>query len=278
MIPKRVLSIAGAASSGSAGIQADLKVFQEIGVYGMTAITAIVGRHPKTQKNVRTINLEAIEAQFHSAILHSGVDSLKTGMLFSTEIIKTVAELLKNSDIQHKVVDPVMVGKLDSVLLEESAIHALKNDILPQASVITPNMVEASILLDNRKIKSVEDMRQAAIDLNKAHNIPALVKGGRLKGDIAVDILCDGKQITYFETPKIDTINTNGAGCSYSAAMASYLALGHDLVESIRLAKGFITQAIVYSYALSDGPGPTNQLANRTKPMKYEVKVKTETL
>src|SRR5690625_2370860 len=165
--PKRVLTIAGSAAGGSAGIQADIKTFQEFDVYGMSVVTAIVGRHPETDKNVHPQTIEAIEAQFATAHRQVEFDALKTGMLFSKELIETTAKLISSIDIEHVVVDPVMVGKLDSKLLKDDAIEALKEKLIPLASVITPNMTEASILLNNRRLESVDDLKQAAIDLHE---------------------------------------------------------------------------------------------------------------
>jgi len=260
---KRVLTIAGSASGGSAGIQADLKTFQEIGVYGMSVITAIVGRHPVTNKNVHPVSVEAIEAQCATAIAHTGIDSLKTGMLFSSSIIHTVSDFLEERQGIHIVVDPVMVGKLDSILLQEEAIQALIEHIIPKASILTPNMKEASILLDNRPILTVEDCRQAAIDLHHEKKKFILVKGGRLEGP-AIDILYDGEHLYYIEAPRIPTLNTSGAGCTYSAAITSYLALGDSVFEAVKKAKRFVTHAIHHSISFNENPGPVNQFANRS--------------
>src|SRR5699024_5031166 len=214
--PARVMTIAGSSSGGSAGIQADLKTFQELDVYGMSVITAIVARHPETNQNIHPQTLEAITAQFATALRQVGVDGLKIGMLFSKEVIEKVVHLLKDTTIQNIVVDPVMVGKLDSKLLENDAIEVLKEQLLPLATIITPNMPEASFLLDGRSIRTVDDLIQAAIDLHKLGSKYVLVKGGRLKGP-AIDVLYDGKTLTTFEAPRIDTEHTSGAGCTYSA-------------------------------------------------------------
>src|SRR5690625_1085298 len=153
--PPRVLTIAGSAAGGSAGIQADLKTFQELDVYGMSAITAIVARHPATTKNVHMQTIESIEAQFFTAFDQVGVDALKLGMLFSTPIIKTVAILLEQVTDQAIVVDPVMIGKLKSKLLKNDAIDILKRKILPLATIMTPNMEEASLLLNGRTLEKI---------------------------------------------------------------------------------------------------------------------------
>lgn len=274
-LPKRVMTIAGSASGGSAGIQADLKTFHEIGVYGMSVITAIVGRHPKSGTNVHPLSVTSIEAQFATALTQTGIDSLKTGMLFSKEIIHAVADLLEQIKGTTIIVDPVMVGKHNSILLKEDAIDALVHRMVPQAHVITPNMEEASILLNNRPVKTLEDCKQAAIDLHRNGQRYVLVKGGRLEGP-AIDILYDGNTMYCLEAPRIPTQNTSGAGCSYSAAIAAYIAKGYTIFEAVKAAKQFITTAIAYSYSYTDLPGPVNQFANRQEQHLYKVKTYKE--
>jgi len=275
MKPKRVLTIAGAASGGSAGIQADIKTFQEFDVYGMSVVTAIVGLHPETGKNVHPQTIEAIEAQFATAHRQVNFDAIKTGMLFSKEVIETTAALIENVDIEHVVVDPVMVGKLDSKLLKDDAIQALKDKLIPLASVITPNMTEASILLDDRPLKTVDDLKQAAIDLHELGPEYVLVKGGRLDGP-AVDVLYEGTTIKTLEAPRIHTDNTSGAGCTYSAAIAANLAKGKTIKEAVRIAKSFITTAIAHSFTYTDLVGPTYHAAERKFGEAHEIIVKSE--
>lgn len=270
--PSRVITIAGSAAGGSAGIQADLKTFQELDVYGMSVITAIVARHPETNKNVHLQTIEAIEAQFSTAKKQVGADALKVGMLFSTEIIERVAELIRNSSIMSVVIDPVMVGKLDSKLLADDAIQILKEKLLPLATIITPNMPEASVLLGGRELETVDDLKQAAIDIHNLGFNDVLVKGGRLTGP-AVDILYDGNKLTTFEAPRIDTLNTSGAGCTYSAAIAAYLAKGKTVEEAVHRAKTFITTAIEYGFTYTDHVGPTHHAAMRLKGKAHHIKV-----
>jgi len=270
--PSRVMTIAGSASGGSAGIQADLKTFQELDVYGMSVVTAIVGRHPVTDKNVHPMTIEAIEAQFATAMKQVGVDSLKTGMLFSENVIKKVADLLNEEAINHIVVDPVMVGKLDSKLLEDEAIEALKKELIPLAEIITPNMPEASFLLDDREIKKVDDLYKAAEDLYKLGAKHVLVKGGRLEGP-AVDVLFDGKVFTEFEVPRIDTVHTSGAGCSYSAAIAANLAKDMTVADAVLQAKDFVTTAIEHGFSYTEMVGPTYHAALRNYGEAHKIKV-----
>lgn len=270
--PSRVLTIAGSAAGGSAGIQADLKTFQELDVYGMSVVTAIVARHNETQKNVHLQTIEAIEAQFTTALSQTGVNALKTGMLFSKEIIATIANLIKRSGIKNIVVDPVMVGKLDSKLLADDAIDVLIEKLLPLATIVTPNMPEASFLLGGRELKRVNDLKQAAIDLHELGLNHVLVKGGRLKGP-AIDVLYDGKTLTTFEAKRIDTMNTSGAGCSYSAAIAAYLGKGKPIIEAVELAKRFVTTAIEYGFSYTDNVGPTYHAAMRLKGEAHPIKI-----
>lgn len=272
MKPPRVLTIAGSAAGGSAGIQADLKTFQELDVYGMSVVTAIVARHPETGKNVHPQTIESIEAQYATAIKQVGVDALKTGMLFSKVVIEKVVEIIGGSNVENAVIDPVMVGKLDSKLLEDDAIDAMKKLLLPLATIITPNMPEAAFLLDGRALQNVDDLKQAAKDLHELGPKYVLVKGGRLAGP-AVDVLYDGSTFTTFEAPRIDTINTSGAGCTYSAAIAAELAKGKSILEAVEVAKSFVTTAIAYGFSYTDLVGPTYHAAQRTQGEVYRIKV-----
>jgi pyridoxine kinase/hydroxymethylpyrimidine/phosphomethylpyrimidine kinase len=270
--PSRVITIAGSAAGGSAGIQADLKTFQELDVYGMSVVTAIVGRHPETDKNVHPQTIEAIEAQFHTAMKQVGTDGLKTGMLFSKEVISAAADLIKGSNIDSVTVDPVMVGKLDSKLLADDAIEALKKRLIPLATIITPNIPEASFLLDERPIRDVEALKQAAVDLYSLGAKYILVKGGRLEGP-AVDVLYDGETVTMFEAPRINTVNTSGAGCTYSAAIAAYLAKGKSVVDAVGLAKSFVTTAIEHGFSYTEMVGPTYHAAERNYGEAHKIKI-----
>lgn len=270
--PARVITIAGSAAGGSAGIQADLKTFQELDVYGMSVVTAIVGKHPETGKNVHSQTIEAIEAQFDTAMRQVGTDALKTGMLFSKEVIDVVAGLIEQSDIKSVVIDPVMVGKLDSKLLKDDAIEALKKRLIPLATIITPNIPEAQFLLGEREITNVEALKQAAIDLYELGSKYVLVKGGRLDGP-AVDVLYDGKTLTLFEAPRIDTVNTSGAGCSYSAAITAFLAKGETVEDAVEHAKKFVTTAINYGFTYTEMVGPTYHAAQRKYGDAFDIKV-----
>ncbi|OZI11135.1 bifunctional hydroxymethylpyrimidine kinase/phosphomethylpyrimidine kinase [Bacillaceae bacterium SAS-127] len=256
----RALSIAGSAARGGAGIQADIKTFQELDVFGMSAITAIVASHPCTEQGVFPQSIEAIEAQVYTALQDIGADALKTGMLFTEEIITKVAQWVKEADVANIVVDPVMIGKMGSALLKDDAIDAMKTKLLPLATIITPNMPEAAKLLEIDPLTSVEELKEAAQALHRLGPKYVLVKGGRLEGP-AIDVLFDGEQFYLLEAPRIDTIHTNGAGCTYSAAITAELAKGRTVPEAVEKAKQFITAAIRYSFSFKRGVGPTNHAA-----------------
>ncbi len=256
----RALSIAGAAARGGAGIQADLKTFQELDVYGMSAITAIVATHPETKQGIFPQPLEALEAQLYTILSDIGVDALKTGMLFTEEVIAFIADWLKAAETDNIVVDPVMIGKMGSALLKDDAIDAMKKKLIPLAKVITPNMPEAARLLDMDELTTVNDLKAAAKALHEFGPQYVLVKGGRLEGP-ATDILYDGEQYYILESPRIDTIHTNGAGCTYSAAIAAELAKGKPVPAAVEKAKKFITAAIRHSFGFKRGVGPTYHAA-----------------
>ena len=256
----RALSIAGSAARGGAGIQADLKTFQELDVFGMTAITAIVAQHPSMKKGVFPQSLDAIEAQVYTALHDIGADAIKTGMLFTEEVIIKVAGWIEESGVSNIVVDPVMIGKMGSALLEENAMDAMKTRLLPLATVITPNMPEAAWLLGIDQLKTVEELKKAAQALHLLGPKYVLVKGGRLDGP-AIDVLFDGKQFYMLEAPRIDTIHTNGAGCTYSAAIAAELAKGQSVPDAVGEAKKFVTAAIRHSISFKHGVGPTYHAA-----------------
>ncbi|MFQ3545300.1 bifunctional hydroxymethylpyrimidine kinase/phosphomethylpyrimidine kinase [Halobacillus rhizosphaerae] len=259
----RTLTIAGSASQGSAGIQADLKTFQELDVYGMSAITAIVATNQTIDQGIFTHSLDAIKAQVYSSLEHVGADALKTGMLFTEEIIKLTADLIQSSDVKHIVVDPVMIGKMGSQLLKDDAIEALKSHLLPLASVLTPNLKETGRLLNQQAPQSPEEMKEAAVELYQMGPENILIKGGALEGYPAVDLLFDGKNMMEIHSERINTIHTSGAGCTYSAAITAELAKGFSVEEAVRSAKDFVTAAIQYSLNFERGIGSTYHAAYR---------------
>ncbi|NMC31499.1 MAG: pyridoxine/pyridoxal/pyridoxamine kinase [Veillonellaceae bacterium] len=263
-VPK-ALTIAGSDTSGGAGLQADIKTFQEFGVYGMTAITVLVAQNPANNwaHDVYPLSLEALEAQINTVLGGIGVDAMKTGMLGTVEIISLVARKLDEYPVKNIVIDPVMVCKgTDEVLHPESAV-AISELLAPRATVITPNVFEAS-QLSGIRIQSVETMKEAAVKIHALGPRYVLIKGGaKLGTDNAVDLLYDGRNFNLYETPKIDTAYTHGAGCTYAAAVTAGLAQGLAVPAAVAQAKTFVTQAIQHGFPINAYVGPTYHAAHR---------------
>ncbi|UOQ45178.1 bifunctional hydroxymethylpyrimidine kinase/phosphomethylpyrimidine kinase [Halobacillus salinarum] len=249
----RTLTIAGSASQGSAGVQADLKTFQELNVYGMSAITAFVATNQTLDQSIFTQSLDAVKAQVYSSLEHVGADAVKTGMLFTEDIIKTVAVLLEESGVSNIVVDPVMIGKMGSQLLKDEAVDALINYLLPSAKILTPNVEEAGRILHTSTPESLKDMEECAYELHKLGPEYILIKGGALKGLPAIDVMFDGNEMLVLEEERVATIHTSGAGCTYSAAITAQLAKGDTVEGAVRTAKAFVTQAIRYALDFNRG-------------------------
>ncbi|MFX3625058.1 MAG: pyridoxine/pyridoxal/pyridoxamine kinase [Ectobacillus sp.] len=265
MTLNKALTIAGSDTSGGAGIQADLKTFQELGVYGMTALTTIVTMDPHNgwAHNVFPIPASTLNPQLETVIEGVDVDALKTGMLGSVEIIELVAETLEKHNLTNVVVDPVMVCKGADEALHPETNECLRDILVPKALVVTPNLFEA-YQLSGVKISNLEDMKEAAQKIHALGAKYVLIKGGsKLGTEKAIDLLFDGKTFELLESEKIETSYTHGAGCTYSAAIAAELAKGKPVKEAIRTAKDFITDAIRYSFKLNEYVGPTHHGAYR---------------
>ncbi|MFT4416747.1 bifunctional hydroxymethylpyrimidine kinase/phosphomethylpyrimidine kinase [Fredinandcohnia humi] len=264
-LPK-ALTIAGSDSSGGAGIQADLKTFQEHGVYGMTALTVIVAMDPTNRwsHQVFPVENDIIKAQLATILDGIGIDAAKAGMLPTVDIIEIAAQAVKRHNIQKFVVDPVMVCKgEDEVLFPDHAI-ALREILTPLATVVTPNLFEAGQLSGIGSITTVDQMKEAAVRIHDLGAKYVLVKGGgKLHHENAVDVLYDGKEVEVLEGERIDTSYTHGAGCTYSSAITAQLAKGLEVKDAIYEAKKFITAAIRHSFKLNEYVGPTNHAARR---------------
>ena len=250
------MTIAGSDSGAGAGIQADLKTFAALGVYGTSVITAITAQNTLGVTGVHEIPAKMVAAQIEAVISDIGADAVKTGMLSSTEIIETVARELNRFRVAKLVVDPVMVAKSGDRLLREDAVDALRRSLLPLATVVTPNIPEAETLASMR-IDSAEDARRAAEKIVGMGAKAVVVKGGHLHG-AAVDILYDGREYREFETARVDTRNTHGTGCTFASAIAAGLAKGLDVADAVALAKEYVTGAITHSLDVGQGHGPLN--------------------
>ncbi|MHA6484143.1 bifunctional hydroxymethylpyrimidine kinase/phosphomethylpyrimidine kinase [Paenibacillus sp. strain BS8-2] len=258
----RALTIAGSDSSGGAGIQADLKTFQELGVYGMSALTAVTAQNTTGVQAVYPLSPEAVSMQIRSIGNDIRVDAIKTGMLFSHDIIEAVAASLREFKWTRVVVDPVMVAKGGSVLLQEAALTAFKTMLLPLVDVVTPNIPEAE-RLTGMTIRSSADKRDAARRLADLGIRYVIMKGGHESGEEAIDLLYDGSGFSEFATKRIDTIHTHGTGCTFSAALTAGLAQGLEIEPALRQAKAFIQAAIEQDIGIGGGIGPTNHWAYR---------------
>ncbi len=266
MTMHKALTIAGSDSSGGAGIQADLKTFQEKNVYGMTALTVVVAMDPENHWNhqVFPVETDVIRAQLSTIVNGIGVDAMKTGMLPTVDIIELAADTIKKHSMKNVVIDPVMVCKGANEVLYPEHAKALRELLAPLATVITPNLFEAGQLSGLGEIKTVEQMKEAA---KVIHGLGAehvlITGGGKLNHENAVDVLFDGRDAEVLEGERIETPYTHGAGCTYSAAITAELAKGSNVKEAIYSAKTFITEAIRESFRLNQYVGPTKHSALR---------------
>ena len=261
----KALTIAGSDSGGGAGIQADLKTFQELKVYGMSVITAVTAQNTLGVQGVQPITPEFIGVQIDSIAEDLGVDALKTGMLFSPEIIKVVADKIKQYGWGKVVVDPVMIAKGGAPLLQKKAIIAMKELLLPLCTVATPNIPEAEVLSDT-KISTLEDKIYAAQKIISLGVKYVVIKGGHDENtNESSDLLYDGHDYFTFNSKRYLTKNTHGTGCTFSAAITAGLADGLSVRDSVTRAKSFISAAIEDDLRLGNGHGPTNHWAYRKK-------------
>lgn len=263
----KALTIAGSDSGGGAGIQADLKTFSALGCYGMSVITAMTAQNTQKVAGIQAAEPEFVAKQIDAVLDDIGADAIKIGMLFSAEIIEAVAERLKAHKSGNIVLDPVMISKSGAQLLKEDAIDTMVDQLFPIATLITPNIPEA-VKLTGIDIETDSDIKHAAEILFDTGAQNVLIKGGHLKGEQSKDLLfCKngGKTDTYvFASARIDTKNTHGTGCTYSSAIASYLAHDCDLESAVKLSKQYVKGAIEdgAAYKTGSGHGPLNHFFN----------------
>lgn len=257
------LSIAGSDSCGGAGIQADLKTFSAWGVYGMTAITAITAQNTLGVRAVQSVAPEVLKGQMDAVFSDFTIDAIKTGMLNDKETVKLVVEAIDKYQPKWVVVDPVMVATSGSVLLKEDAIELMVNELLPRATLVTPNIPEAECISGVR-IDRANGEEMAKRMVEEKHLKAVLLKGGHLDGEDSDDLFYDGKsqRLAFFRKKKIGTSNTHGTGCTLSAAITAGLALGLELREAIAKAEDYIAQAIAAGADVQagHGHGPVNHL------------------
>lgn len=255
---KKTLTLAGSDSSGGAGIQADLKTFQEHGVYGMTALTSIVTMDPDNgwSHGVHPIDVEIVEAQLNT-ILSVGIDAMKTGMLGSVPIIELGARKIDEYELTNVVIDPVMVCKGEDEVLQPENTFAMRELLLPRALVTTPNLFEAGQLAKTGPIKTIDGMKEAAVKIHELGAKNVVIKGGKaLDHNKAIDLFYDGSEFTLLENEKIDTTYNHGAGCTFAAAITANLANGKSVKDSVSEAKKFVAAAIKHGWKLNEYVGP----------------------
>ncbi|ONK25034.1 bifunctional hydroxymethylpyrimidine kinase/phosphomethylpyrimidine kinase [Bacillus sp. VT-16-64] len=258
MYMKKALTLAGSDSSGGAGIQADLKTFQENDVYGMTALTSIVAMDPNNHWNheVFPIDVQIVEKQLNT-ILSVGIDAMKTGMLGSVDIIELGAKKIDEHKLKNVVIDPVMVCKGEDEVLQPENTDAMRELLVPRATIVTPNLFEAWQLAQTGPIKTVDDMKETAARIHELGAQHVIIKGGTgLQTDKATDLFYDGKEFILLEKDKLDTTYNHGAGCTFAAAITANLAKGTSVKDAVLAAKEFVTAAIKHGWKLNQYVGP----------------------
>lgn len=258
----KALTIAGSDSGGGAGIQADLKTFAALNVYGMSALTAITAQNTCGVTAVQGIDADVVEAQIHAVVSDMGVDATKTGMLFSAPIINRVANALSDLGLTNVVVDPVMVATSGDRLLQSEAEASLRTALLPLATIVTPNLDETAVLVGHA-VKGLEAMQAAAEAIVGMGVKAVLVKGGHAT-EKATDVFYDGTTMELLAGEVVATKNTHGTGCTLSAAIAAYLARGLPLLDAVRQAKVYLTGALKQSLQIGQGSGPVGHFWNVT--------------
>jgi hydroxymethylpyrimidine/phosphomethylpyrimidine kinase len=262
----RALTIAGSDSGGGAGIQADLKTFAAMGVYGTSAITAVTAQNTLGVSDWLAMPEHLVAGQIDAVLDDIGADAVKTGMLANAAIIETVAAKLRDHGIERLVVDPVMVAKGGHKLLEDDAVAALVRELLPLATIVTPNLPEAEVLTGMR-VDSWDAMRAAAEKVVAMGAQAVVIKGGHLEGrDDSTDLYYDGRGFREYPARRIDTKNTHGTGCTFASAIAAGLAKGLDVPGAVALAKSYVTLAIQHAYDVGGGQGPVHHFFRYWQP------------
>jgi hydroxymethylpyrimidine/phosphomethylpyrimidine kinase len=251
----RVLSIAGSDSGGGAGIQADLKTFAALGCYGMTAITALTAQNTLGVRAIHGVPPAMLRAQIDAVLEDIGAHAVKIGMLHSPEIVLTVAEAIDRHALKKVVLDPVMVATSGAVLIDDPAIAVLVRELFGRASVVTPNLDEAALLV-GRSLDSEAAMEAAARELLAMGAPAVLLKGGHLAGDVVSDLLITNNgELHWMRAPRIDTANTHGTGCTLSSAIAAQLALGATLLQAVQAARAYVRAALQAGARVRTGAG-----------------------
>ncbi len=262
------LTIAGSDSSAGAGAQADLKTFSALGVYGLSALTCVVAETPGKVQRIEPVSTDLVAEQLSLLLESFPVAAIKTGLLYSGEIVTRVASLLRQWNAEHSrqiplVIDPVMVATSGDLLLRKEAVAVYETELFPLAAVLTPNLDEASALLGER-IADLDGMRKAGQTLSERYGVPVLLKGGHLTGEQAIDLLCARGEVTEFSAPFTRGVQTHGTGCTYSAAIAAGLANGSTLAVAIARAKEYVTASITQHFEWTNDAGAALHALNHS--------------
>ena len=255
----KALTIGGSDSGGCAGIQADLKTFLALKVHGMSVITAITAQNTRGLTATQSVMTRIISAQLEAVLVDIGAGAVKTGMIPGPKAVRVITDCLREFRVRRYVLDPVMFTTSGERLISDRSIRSLRCSLLPHALIITPNRGEAEVLAQ-RPVNSLHQVRDAASVIHDLGVAYVLVKGGHFPGP-AVDILYDGRDFLEFSSPKVQTRNLHGTGCTLSAAITAYLAKGHELVDSVGKAKAYLDQALRSSFSVGKGPGPLGHLS-----------------
>ena len=256
---KTALTIAGSDPSGGAGIQADLKTFSRLRVYGMAVITALTAQNTSGVTGTLEVPPEFVARQLDAVLSDIHVDAAKTGMLLTAGVVEVVASKVREYEIRNLVIDPVMISTSGAPLLNSDAVGTFCRTLLPLALVVTPNISEAE-MLTGKSITGIGDMEEAALQIHTMGARSVLIKGGHLNGDDATDVLFDGSEFSHFQSPRIRSRDTHGTGCVLSAAITAHLAAGKSLEDAVQPGKDFVSAAIRNGLRLGKGPGPCDPL------------------
>jgi len=257
---KTALTIAGSDPSGGAGIQADIKTFSRLRVYGMAVVAAMTAQNTRGVAAVSEVAPDFVAQQLEAVFSDIRPDAVKTGMLLTSGVIESVGQKLKEYGTSNLVVDPVMISTSGATLMQPDAMTSFRRVILPLAFLVTPNIHEA-MALTGRTIRSMAQMEEAAVHIHGTGPRNVLIKGGHAEDADATDVLFDGKTFLKFRAPRIPTRNTHGTGCVFSAAITAYLASGEPIQEAVRLAKEFVTNAIGQALQIGSGAAPCDPLS-----------------
>ena len=257
---KAVLTIAGSDPSSGAGLQADLKTFSRLGVYGMAVIAAMTAQNTLGVSSVAEVSPDFLGEQLDAVLSDIRPAATKTGMLLTAGAIAVVARKVIQYDVRNLVVDPVMISTSGAALMQPAAKAVFRHALIPHAFLLTPNLEEARELT-GIEVRTPDDMEKAALQIHQMGAKHVLVKGGHLEGSDAIDVFFDGEDFSHFQSPRIATRHTHGTGCVLSAALAAFLAQGKAVKEAVQLGKEFVTNAIKGSLEIGNGSGPCNPLA-----------------